>query len=204
MLATELDQSRNELETAYEELQSTNEELETTNEELQSTVEELETTNEELQSTNEELETINEELQSTNEELEAVNGEMKARGDEVRSANTFLEAILTSVRTGVAVVDPELRVLAWNARAEDLWGVRADEVRDTYLLNLDIGLPFETLLQPIRDCLAGRQPTYEAVVGATNRRGRKIHCRIILSPMGPSGESVTGVVILMEEIENAA
>src|SRR5689334_14644230 len=48
-LQSELVQSKQELETAYEELQATNEELETTNEELQSTVEELETTNEELQ-----------------------------------------------------------------------------------------------------------------------------------------------------------
>src|SRR3954454_20855490 len=72
-LQRELEESHQELETAYEELQSTNEELETTNEELQSTVEELETTNEELQSTNEELETMNEELQSTNEELQTIN-----------------------------------------------------------------------------------------------------------------------------------
>src|SRR5262245_28136264 len=64
-LQEDFERSKNELETAYEELQSTNEELETTNEELQSTNEELETTNEELQSTNEELETMNEELQST-------------------------------------------------------------------------------------------------------------------------------------------
>jgi len=203
-LSAQLDQSRGELETAYEELQSTNEELETTNEELQSTVEELETTNEELQSTNEELETINEELQSTNEELESVNDEIKARGDEVSNANTFLEAILTSVRTGVAVVDAELRVLAWNARAEDLWGLRGDEVRQTYLLNLDVGLPFEALLQPIRDCLAGRQPNFETLLEATNRRGRQIHCRVTLSPMGPSGERAIGVVILMEEIESSA
>src|SRR3954454_9229940 len=67
-----LQESKNEVETAYEELQATVEELETTNEELQSTNEELETTNEELQSTNEELETMNEELQSTNEELETI------------------------------------------------------------------------------------------------------------------------------------
>src|SRR5262249_38289348 len=67
VLRTELESSKRQLETAYEEVQSTVEELETTNEELQSTNEELETTNEELQSTNEELETMNEELQSTNE-----------------------------------------------------------------------------------------------------------------------------------------
>ncbi len=72
-----LARTKNEAETAYEELQSTSEELETTNEELQSTNEELETTNEELQSTNEELETTNEELQSTNEELATVNEQLQ-------------------------------------------------------------------------------------------------------------------------------
>src|SRR5205823_13207700 len=75
-LQVQLNRSKQDLETAYEELQSTNEELETTNEELQTTVEELETTNEELQSTNEELETMNEELQSTNEELQTINEEL--------------------------------------------------------------------------------------------------------------------------------
>jgi two-component system CheB/CheR fusion protein len=54
-LQRELEQSHQELETAYEELQSTNQELETMNEELQSTNEELQTMNDELQSTNEEL-----------------------------------------------------------------------------------------------------------------------------------------------------
>jgi two-component system CheB/CheR fusion protein len=82
-LRAELENSRRELETAYEELQSTVEELETTNEEFQSTNEELETTNEELHSTNEELETMNEELQSTNEELETINNELRDRSAEV-------------------------------------------------------------------------------------------------------------------------
>ena len=86
-LQAELERSRRELETAYEELQSTVEELETTNEELQSTNEELETTNEELQSTNEELETMNEELQSTNEELETINAELHDRTSELNRAN---------------------------------------------------------------------------------------------------------------------
>ena len=81
--------SKQELETAYEELQSTNEELETTNEELQSTVEELETTNEELQSTNEELETMNEELQSSNEELQTMNDELRSRGIELEQLEQF-------------------------------------------------------------------------------------------------------------------
>ena len=108
-LQAELEKSRQELETAYEELQSTNEELETTNEELQSTVEELETTNEELQSTNEELETMNEELQSGNEELQTINDELRERTDEVNRSKAFLESILASLHAAAVVIDPNFQ-----------------------------------------------------------------------------------------------
>src|SRR5437667_180926 len=130
-----------ELQAANEELQSTNEELETTNEELQSTNEELETTNEELQSTNEELETMNEELQSTNEELNTINEELRERTDELNRSNAFLNSILSSLRGGVVVVDRNNNVLIWNYMAEDLWGLRAEEIKGQSLMDLDIGLP---------------------------------------------------------------
>src|SRR5262249_13268554 len=108
---------------------------------LQSTVEELETTNEELQSTNEELETMNEELQSTNEELQTMNDELRQRSDELNQVNAFLESILTSMRGAVIVVDSELKVLVWNQCAEELLGLREDEVLAKHILGLDIGLP---------------------------------------------------------------
>jgi two-component system CheB/CheR fusion protein len=173
-LQRDLEHANQELETAYEELQSTNEELETTNEELQSTVEELETTNEELQSTNEELQTINEELQSTNEELQTMNDELRQRGQELNHVNAFLESILTSIRGAVVVVDAELKVLVWNHGAEELWGLREDEVRGKHLLGLDIGLPTERLKAPMRACLNGTKTHVVVAVEAVNRRGRQI------------------------------
>src|SRR5262249_17326933 len=162
-----------------EEIQSTNEELETTNEELQSSNEELETTNEELQSTNEELETMNEELQSTNEELQTANEELRQRGDELNQVNGFLQSILSSMPEGRIVVGGE-GVLAWNHKAEDLWGLRSDEVRGKHFLNLDIGLPVLELTQPIRSCLTDHQPQ-ERVVNATNRRGKALAVRVACS-----------------------
>lgn len=149
-LMNELQRSRHDVETAYEELQSTNEELETTNEELQSTIEELETTNEELQSTNEELETMNEELQSTNEEMHTVNEELEERTNELNKTNAFLESIFTGLRAGVVVLDTNLSILIWNHRAEDLWGLRRDEVEGQFFLNLDIGLPVQELKGMLR------------------------------------------------------
>jgi two-component system CheB/CheR fusion protein len=198
-LHDELQRTNRELEAAYEELQSSNEELETTNEELQSTVEELETTNEELQSTNEELETMNEELQSANEELQTINEELRERTDELNQANTFLQSILASFRGGVAVVDQDLLVMVWNRRAEDLWGLRAEEVQGKNFLNLDIGLPVEQLRQRIRACLAGEGVPPDLTVQAVNRRGKPIRCRVNCAPLAGSNGDTRGAIVLMEE-----
>ena len=199
-LQDSLEQSKERLETAYEELQSTAEELETTNEELQSTNEELETTNEELQSTNEELETMNEELQSTNEELHTINDELRDRTDDLHGVNSFLEAILGSLGSGVAVTDHELRIQAWNEQARDLWGVTPDDVRGQHLLNLDIGLPLDETLPIVRSALAGEDGDLTQTLEATNRRGRSILCRVRTAPLRtPTGE-VSGVIVLMDDL----
>jgi two-component system, chemotaxis family, CheB/CheR fusion protein len=199
-LQEELERSKSELETAYEELQSSNEELETTNEELQSTNEELETTNEELQSTNEELETMNEELQSTNEELETTNTELRLRSDELNTANAFLGSILSGLEVAVIVVDPKLHVLAWNHRAEDLWGLRANEVQGRHLMNLDIGLPVEQLLQPVRAVLAGETARAELTLECRNRRGKSISCPIRCTSLSAGSGETLGAILLMEEV----
>jgi len=204
-LRAELEQTTHELETAYEELQSTNEELETTNEELQSTVEELETTNEELQSTNEELETMNEELQSANEELHTTNDEIRLRSDELNEVNGFLESILTSLRAAVVVVDSELKVLVWNRRAEDMWGLREDETRGKHILGLDVGLPIEQLRQPMRAALNDGDGDGKGhatlTLEAINRRGRAIECQITTAPLRSRGNVVRGVILVIEDGE---
>jgi two-component system CheB/CheR fusion protein len=195
-LQTQLTRSKQDLETAYEELQSANEELETTNEELQSTVEELETTNEELQSANEELETMNEELQSTNSELQSINNELRDRTDQFDHANAFMEFVLGSLSVGVLVVDDALHVRLWNERSADLWGLRAEEVIGRPLLGLDIGIPVHEIAVLVTACLAGSGER-ERVLPARDRRGRTIRCRVTCTRLdGPS----SGVVVMMENV----
>jgi two-component system CheB/CheR fusion protein len=199
-LQLEVDRVNRQLESTNAELQSTNEELETTNEELQSTVEELETTNEELQSTNEELETMNEELQSTNDELQIINEAVRERSTELNDVNDFLEAVLTAFTSGVIVVDTELQVLAWNAAAQELWGVRRDEAEGRHLLNLDVGLPAEVLRPLLRSALETPGSSKEARIDAVNRRGRSITVRLLCSALlGPDGGQ-RGVLLVMETV----
>src|SRR6266571_2262179 len=178
-----------DIQRAKQDAETVNEELQTANEELQSTNEELETTNEELQSTNEELETMNEELQSTNEELNTINEELRERTDELNHSNAFLNSILSSLRGGVVVVDRNNNVLIWNYLAEDLWGLRAEEIKGQSLMNLDIGLPVGQLREPIRACLSQETDKQEMILDAVNRRGRSIKCRVAITPFrGPKGE----------------
>jgi two-component system CheB/CheR fusion protein len=183
-LQEELQTSKHELETAYEELQSSNEELETTNEELQSS--------------NEELETTNEELQSTNEELETINTELRQRGEDLNHANALLKSILGGVRIGVAVINRDLKVMLWNERAEDLWGLRSDEVQDGNFLNLDIGLPVEKLRPAIRACLSGESPQERTVLAARDRRGRPVQCEVTCTPLLTPDREIRGAIVLME------
>ena len=121
----------------------------------QSTNEELETTNEELQSTNEELETMNEELQSTNEELQTVNEELRTRSEELNHVNAFFESVLASLSAGAVVVNHDMNVLMWNHRAQDLWGLRADEVQGKSLPQPRHRPAGARAARPVRACLAG-------------------------------------------------
>jgi two-component system CheB/CheR fusion protein len=199
ILKQELERAREGVETVHEELQSANEELETTNEELQSTVEELETTNEELQSTNEELETMNEELESTNSELQTINADLRQQTDEVERLNTFTQAVMESFGVGIAVIGKDLRVVAWNEPAHDLWGLRQDEAIGQNIYELDIGLQLDEFKAMIERVATGREdgPRTETV-RAINRRGRSIHCQVTIKPLGSPVPG--GVVVLMEDV----
>ena len=143
---------------------------------------------------------MNEELQSTNEELEAVNHEARERTVALDDSNAFLAAVLEGIRAGMIVVDRDLQVRAWNHRAHDLWGLRAEEVDGHPLTTLDIGLPVDALLSPIRTAMNDSIEVVE--VDATTRRGRAMRCRVTVSPLRASdGGRIDGVILVMEEAE---
>jgi two-component system CheB/CheR fusion protein len=141
---------------------------------------------------------MNEELQSTNEELQAVNDELSRRTEELADVNSFMDGVLGSVRAGVCVIDADLRVEVWNRMAEDLWGLRADEVVGQPLLNLDIGLPLQDVRDLIRTTRAADDGHGVRTVEATNRRGRSIRCRLTCSRLEDDGRH-GGVIVLMED-----
>ena len=146
---------------------------------------------------------MNEELQSMNDELQFSNEALRDRQDEVERLNRFMAAVLGSMNSGVAVVDGDMQILAWNTRAEDLWGVRTDEAVGEHLMNLDIGLPVEQLRQPIRSSLASDNGSPAVLtLDAVNRRGRALQVQVTLTHIRDHGEAAPAAMLVMDVVEN--
>jgi two-component system CheB/CheR fusion protein len=128
-----------------------------------------------------------------------MNDEMRVRTTELDEARTFLEGVLSSVAAGVVVLDSGLLVRSWNKGAEELWGLRSDEVRNRVFFNLDFGLPTAQVRDAVQQCLASGRQTGPVQVGAINRIGRRITCLVTCSPLDDKGDG-DGVVLLMEEV----
>ena len=107
-LEQELSQLRDDMRTISEDQEAVNEELQSANEELLSG-------SEELQSLNEELETSKEELQSANEELILTNQEMASLNELVTAERNYAEAIVTTIREPLIILDKNQRVKTANA-----------------------------------------------------------------------------------------
>jgi len=95
-----------------------------------------------------------------------------------------------------------MQIQIWNSKAEDLWGLRSEEVQGQHFLNLDIGLPVEQLVQPIRACLSGDCKYQEVTLSATNRRCKTIQCKVTCTQRLSLKEEIRGVILLMEEQTN--
>jgi two-component system CheB/CheR fusion protein len=107
-LEKELSQTRDDMRTITEDQEAGNEELLSANEELLSG-------SEELRSLNEELEISKEELQSTVEELSVANQELAFRNEQLNHSRKYAEAIVTTIREPLIVLDKDLRVKSANS-----------------------------------------------------------------------------------------
>ena len=105
-------------------------------------------------------------------------------------------SVLASLRAGVAVVDDDLAILAWNTQAEELWGIRADESLGRHLSNLDIGLPVADLRAAARRALAGDESD-PVELQARDRRGRPVVATSTFSPLRGLDGEIRGVILAM-------
>lgn len=130
-----------------------------------------------------------------------MNDQIQARSGELRHVNTYLHSILASLRAAVVVLDADLKVEIWSEKAQELWGLRHNEVHGQPFLSLDIGLPLERLREPILQGLNDGPRGAEVLLDGINRRGRPVRCRITCTRLN-DGQDSPGAILLMEEVSD--
>ncbi len=125
-----------ELTSLREDMRSVVKAQETVNEELQSANEEVLSNNEELQSINEELETSKEEIESANEELISVNQELQIRNDQLAEAQEYGEAVYSTVRESLVILDKHLRIKTANRSFYKTFSLQEEQVEGRLLYDL--------------------------------------------------------------------
>jgi len=112
-------------------------ELNALREDMRSIVEAQEAANEELQSINEELETSKEEIESSNEELITINQELQVRNEQLAEVQEYSEAVFTTTRECLLILDKDLRVKAANNAFCKTFRTREEAVEGKLIYELD-------------------------------------------------------------------
>lgn len=132
-LETELNATREHLQTFIQELETTNEELQALNEEMQSTNEEMQSTNEELETTNEELQSTNEEIQTAYNELRIVHDELERKELIVSAMNARYESIVEHSWSGFMLINQNGRIVDANDTSSRIFGYLIDELSGMWI-----------------------------------------------------------------------
>ncbi|HYG16987.1 MAG TPA: PAS domain S-box protein, partial [Bacteroidia bacterium] len=160
--AARIKQLEQELIAAREDMRSVIEEQERVTEELQSANEEIVSSNEELQSINEELETSKEELESGNEELMTINHELQTRNNQLAEAQEYAEAIFSTIREAVIVLDGDLRVKSANSAFYSIFNVFENETVGRKIYELGNG---QWNIPPLRKLMEDVIPKNALITG---------------------------------------
>jgi PAS domain S-box-containing protein len=121
------------------------------------------------------------------------------KADELERMRQFSENILESLNDGLAAVNREDRVVRWNRRLEELYGVRHE---DAVGRRLDEILP-ETFLDVLR---SGRRDSpdgaafYRVPLATRHEPPRRLLVNLATTPLRESDGAIAGTIVIVEDI----
>jgi two-component system, chemotaxis family, CheB/CheR fusion protein len=197
----ELERTRHELAAANDRFDAARQQIDRTHRELLSAVGELDATSKQLQETNGELARLNDELQRTSEALQTANEELRRRTIDLDGTKAVLRSVFGSLRSAVVVLDRSSRVMAWNHRAADLWGLHAGGDSPGNFFRFDTRLPVAEVRAAIAEVLEGRVRQY-TLLPRLSVDGLEQSCRLSVSPL-QQDRNIGGVILLLEDAAGA-
>ena len=125
--------------------------------------------------------------------------QLTVKADELERMREFSENILESLNDGLAVLDRDDRVVRWNRRLEELYGVRHEEAVGRRLEQiLDAGF-FEILRSGRRESPDGAA-LYRVPLSSRHSPARRLLVNVATTPLRDMAGAIAGTIVVVEDI----
>ena len=125
--------------------------------------------------------------------------QLHVKADENDRLREFSENILESLNDGLAVVNRDDRIVRWNRRLEELYGLRHEDAVDRRLSDIfDQGF-FDTLRGARRESPDGAA-IYRVALTTRHDPPRRLLVNIAMTPLRESDGVISGTILVLEDI----
>jgi len=125
--------------------------------------------------------------------------QLTMKAGELERMREFSENILESLNDGLAVLDRDDRVVRWNRRLEELYGVR-HEVAVGRRLDEIFDAPFCTVLRSSRSESPEGSAFYRVPLATRHDEQRRLLVNVATTPLRDSDGAIAGTILIVEDI----
>jgi PAS domain S-box-containing protein len=125
--------------------------------------------------------------------------QLHVKADELERMREFSENILESLNDGLAVVDRDDRIVRWNRRLEELYGVRHESAVGRPLAEIFEPSFFEVLRSARRESPEGAA-FYRVPVMTRHATARRLLVNAATTPLRDSDGAIAGTILIVEDI----
>jgi two-component system, NtrC family, sensor kinase len=125
--------------------------------------------------------------------------QLRMKADELERMREFSENILESLNDGLVVVNRENRVVRWNRRLEELYGIRHEQAVGNRLYDLfDPGV-LEVFASATREAPEGAA-FYRVPMTTRHENARRVLVNVATTPLRDSDGAIAGTIVIIEDI----
>jgi PAS domain S-box-containing protein len=125
--------------------------------------------------------------------------QLRNKADELDRMREFSENILESLNDGLAVVNRDDRIVRWNRRLEELYGIRHEQAV-TRRLDEIFEAGFLEVLRSARRESAEGAAVYRVPLATRHQPVRRLLVNVATTPLRDSDGAIAGTIVIVEDI----
>jgi two-component system, NtrC family, sensor kinase len=127
--------------------------------------------------------------------------QLRMKAEELERMREFSENILESLNDGLAVLNRDDRVVRWNRRFEELYGVRHEDAVDRRIDEIFEESFFDTLRAARRESPEGAA-AYRVPLLTRHQPARRLLVNLATTPLRDSDGAIAGTILVLEDISS--